>query len=691
MTSPASRIVDDSRVKHWKRMAIVGLVVTVVAMGVCVLTALAGNPKAEALAAKAGGDQARETEQLKQAFREREKEIDALKKELSKGDDLSKIEGHIRHIEELKREKERLSETLAGLDRRKEEILARIREPGAFGLTSPGTPAPAPAPAAAAPRLSVPEVAKSTLPAVAIVKTDRRSGTAFFIYTSGELLTNYHVIEQSASIEVTYLAGDQRKTAPARPVAIDPQNDLAVLKVDGLSGMPVLVVKEGALPAVGTAVLVMGFPSLGKEALEFTLADGVVSNILVSQRGGTLLQTTAPINEGSDGGPALDSEGTLLGIATAKAEGVQGIGFVISTRSIARFFANRSAYAIPGTLKEWEVSQRRALPIFHDPTKGITLDGSPTRLFLTEGGDRIAALDSTANGVTVVSLSQRKVLATVYTGTDPSWMSPAPNGKGVWVSHEKAGDLVRVDLDKAAEAERIVYPDYKSVRSVGASSNYLWILPGDHSTFAIYSFSSKAWVKTPFAKVGTTIFAVDGRRGRLVLLGTDGALYEVDPERLASASTSFSKLKAAPPPQTVEAEFAKLFRGQKTRVNRGYSREYTPLFADEKNGRLYFEDRVYKSDNLEEPLAVFPATRMSDTKEATWSAQINAGPSGRVWAASPDGRWAATGTHLFDVARRLPPVELPMPTTAMCFSKDSKTLWFFDFVNKVLMPFAIPE
>lgn len=157
------------------------------------------------------------------------------------------------------------------------------------------------------------------------------SGSGFLIHEDGLILTNSHVLSKDGNrVEVTMM--DQTRYR-ARVLARDPENDLALIKVDAEQKLPYLRLGDSDALRVGQKVLAIGNPfSLGG-----TLTTGVVSALgrtLPSGRDYVLediIQTDAAINPGNSGGPLLDSHGNAIGINTAiLGEGGNiGIGFAM--------------------------------------------------------------------------------------------------------------------------------------------------------------------------------------------------------------------------------------------------------------------------------------------------------------------------------------------------------------------------
>jgi S1-C subfamily serine protease len=157
---------------------------------------------------------------------------------------------------------------------------------------------------------------------------ERSLGSGVIVDESGHIVTNYHVIANAGAIRVQLADG---RIAHPQVVGVDPDTDLAVLKID-LPHLPVITFGRSDDLQVGDVVLAIGDP-LG---LSQTVTHGIVSATARGQLGITtfedFIQTDAPINFGNSGGALVDSSGALVGINTAivaKSLGVEGIGFAI--------------------------------------------------------------------------------------------------------------------------------------------------------------------------------------------------------------------------------------------------------------------------------------------------------------------------------------------------------------------------
>ena len=168
---------------------------------------------------------------------------------------------------------------------------------------------------------------------------DQGAGSGSVIDRHGHILTNYHVIEEAKSIQVTLYDGN---SYDARLVGVDPSTDVAVLKVDAPAEVLVPVsIGDSTRLKVGQRVFAIGNPF----GLERTLTTGIVSSLnrslpaRNSRKIKSIIQIDAAINPGNSGGPLLDSHARLIGMNTAIASRTgqnTGVGFAIPASVIAR-------------------------------------------------------------------------------------------------------------------------------------------------------------------------------------------------------------------------------------------------------------------------------------------------------------------------------------------------------------------
>lgn len=153
------------------------------------------------------------------------------------------------------------------------------------------------------------------------------SGSGFVISADGYIVTNHHVIEDSTGLVVT-LNGRQY---PAEVKGDDPATDLALLKIEPEEDLVHLQLADSDRVRVGDWVMVIGSPL----RLENSVSVGVVSakgrsiNITSDRSLENFIQTDAAINFGNSGGPLVNLQGEVIGIATAINFGAENIGFAV--------------------------------------------------------------------------------------------------------------------------------------------------------------------------------------------------------------------------------------------------------------------------------------------------------------------------------------------------------------------------
>jgi serine protease Do len=180
--------------------------------------------------------------------------------------------------------------------------------------------------------LPIEEVFRTSTPAVLYLERPYGGhGTGFFITETGVVATNAHVARGESSLAAISYSGGRYE---ARVVYVDPELDIALLKVDGTS-FPHLNLSDISRVAPGQTVLAIGNPGAG---LQNTVTKGIVSAVGSDPHlgKGTWIQTDAAINPGNSGGPLLDAWGGVIGINTEKPKDpkIQGIGFALSSTDL---------------------------------------------------------------------------------------------------------------------------------------------------------------------------------------------------------------------------------------------------------------------------------------------------------------------------------------------------------------------
>jgi S1-C subfamily serine protease len=188
------------------------------------------------------------------------------------------------------------------------------------------------------------------------------AGTGMVLTSTGEILTNNHVIDGATSIKVTVVS--TQKTYPAEVVGTDPTDDVAVLQLKNASGLKTLPIGDSSAVTVGTSVVATG--NAGGDGGEPSVVTGTVTaldqDITASADGADaeqltgLIQTSAPVVAGDSGGSLATTAGKVIGMNTAAS--------VSNGTTMTAYGSNSTAsqsYAIPIA---------SALTIAHEITTG---------------------------------------------------------------------------------------------------------------------------------------------------------------------------------------------------------------------------------------------------------------------------------------------------------------------------------
>ena len=156
------------------------------------------------------------------------------------------------------------------------------------------------------------------------------------------ILTNHHVVQGEGPILVTSFTYKEAKlvrlpAVRAEIVFQSPEDDVAVLKLEKAPGHLVPLEVAAANPAAGSRVYAIGSPGLGKEILEQSISQGIVSAAKRMIQNKPYLQHTAAVNPGNSGGPLIDEKCRLVGIVTLKAK-LDKVSFAIPVGRVREIF-----------------------------------------------------------------------------------------------------------------------------------------------------------------------------------------------------------------------------------------------------------------------------------------------------------------------------------------------------------------
>lgn len=169
--------------------------------------------------------------------------------------------------------------------------------------------------------LSARDIAEKTFPSVVLVVVGDSKGVPIalgsgFFVRKGVIATNYHVIK-GAHIGLIKFADDKEIYRIEKVIVRNVDKDLVLLGVDEKKASP-LPVGDSSHVFVGDTVYAVGNP----RGLEGTISQGILSSSAIRNIGTrSYIQITAPISPGSSGGPVLNTQGEVIGIAAAQLKG----------------------------------------------------------------------------------------------------------------------------------------------------------------------------------------------------------------------------------------------------------------------------------------------------------------------------------------------------------------------------------
>lgn len=248
-------------------------------------------------------------------------------------------------------------------------------------------------------------------------------GSGFVYDFNGQpvIITNYHVVEDTTNITVTFINGNGYE---ATVLGSDPYADLAVLSTDAPeSDYSTLEIVNSATLQVGDPVIAVGNPyglagsmttgiisALGRTITEEMSGDYPIANVI---------QMSAPINSGNSGGPLLNYQGQVVGITTAIVSDSQGLGFAIPSSTVLceiesliteGSYDQHSWLGASGTDMTYEIADEMGVDVTYGwliaqvtsggPADDAGIQGGTKQVavageYVVVGGDIIIALDGT--------------------------------------------------------------------------------------------------------------------------------------------------------------------------------------------------------------------------------------------------------------------------------------------------------
>lgn len=173
-------------------------------------------------------------------------------------------------------------------------------------------------------------------------KKEVGGGSGFIVSDDGYIVTNRHVVSDETA-EYTVIMNDGKTKYPAKIIARDSLNDIAVIKIEE-KNLPFLTFADSDVLQVGQTAIAIGSPLLEfKNSVSVGVVSGLSRKIKAGDGQGMseqldgVIQTDAAINPGNSGGPLLDSSGNVIGVNVAVAS-AENIGFSLPANTVKSIF-----------------------------------------------------------------------------------------------------------------------------------------------------------------------------------------------------------------------------------------------------------------------------------------------------------------------------------------------------------------
>lgn len=207
---------------------------------------------------------------------------------------------------------------------------------------------------------NIPSLIKKVQPSVVLITAydtignKSSQGSGFFISQKGEVITNWHVVSDTTFAMVKTTTGAIYEVIGVK--AKDEKRDIVKLVLAAKDISFSYLRLSPSLPSVGEQILVIGSP----HGLESTVSDGLVSGLRKIPDIGNVIQISAPISQGSSGGPVINLKGEVVGIASFQLIEGQNLNFAYSAKDIAQLFTSDSQTITPLSLIDTYESRFKA-------------------------------------------------------------------------------------------------------------------------------------------------------------------------------------------------------------------------------------------------------------------------------------------------------------------------------------------
>ena len=190
--------------------------------------------------------------------------------------------------------------------------------------------------------MSAREIVDASSPAVVRVEAGNdRVGTGFILDRSGLIATNLHVIEGESTIKVKlYKDGGEYQVVSI--AGVDRGHDLALMRIKPRGTLSVVKLGDSSVVSAGDRIYAIGNP-LG---MDYSVSDGLISQVRQLSAELTILQISAPISQGSSGGPLFNQFGEVIGVTTMIVTQGQNINLAVPGNYLVPMVKQEQAIAL---------------------------------------------------------------------------------------------------------------------------------------------------------------------------------------------------------------------------------------------------------------------------------------------------------------------------------------------------------
>lgn len=194
------------------------------------------------------------------------------------------------------------------------------------------------------------------------VRKPQSYGSGFVITADGHVLTNHHVVKAAKEIEIKH----EDKTLPAKVIASDPDNDIAILKMEGK--FEAVSFSPEATATLGQTVFAVGFPLPTLQGLSAKVTKGVVSSLRGFKDNIREYQVDLSVQPGNSGGPLADEYGHVVGVIFARLDHPEAENV---NYAIKRPYLWALIESVPGLTKAVSVARQDSKPTFEDAVSKV--------------------------------------------------------------------------------------------------------------------------------------------------------------------------------------------------------------------------------------------------------------------------------------------------------------------------------